>query len=113
MKAEALPGSYEKGTILNLHKTKTDKNMKTGKMILSLVAGIAAGAAVGAAFGILYAPDKGTETRRKISQRGEELKDNLKHKFENVKGEAHDLLDKGKSKIYEAKNDVTTNSSSI
>ena len=82
--------------------------MKTSKMILSLVAGIAAGAAAGAAMGILYAPDKGSETRKKISQRGEELRDNLKNKFENVKGEAHDLLEKGKSKMYEAKNDVNT-----
>lgn len=80
--------------------------MKTSKMILSLVAGIAAGAAAGAALGILYAPDKGSETRKKISQRGEELKGNLKNKFDNVKGEAHDLLEKGKSKIYEAKNDI-------
>jgi gas vesicle protein len=82
--------------------------MKTSKMILSLVAGVAAGAAAGVAMGILYAPDKGSETRKKISQRGDELKDNLKHKFEGVKGEAHDLLEKGKSKMYEAKNDVNT-----
>jgi len=74
------------------------------------VAGIAAGAAAGAALGILYAPDKGSETRRKISVKGEELKGNLKNKFENVKEEAHDLLDKGKSKIYEAKNDMGTSS---
>lgn len=82
--------------------------MKTSKMILSLVAGVAAGAAAGAAMGILYAPDKGSETRKKISQRGDELRDNLKQKFEGAKGEAHDLLEKGKSKMYEAKNDVNT-----
>lgn len=73
-----------------------------------MVAGIAAGAAAGAAMGILYAPDKGTETRRKLSQRGEELKDNLKHKFEGVKEDANDLLEKGKSKMYEAKNDINS-----
>lgn len=84
--------------------------MKTSKMVLSLVAGVAAGAAVGAAMGILYAPDKGSETRKKLGRRSEELRDNLKNKFENYKGEAHDLLDKGKSKIYEAKNDVSTSS---
>lgn len=73
-----------------------------------MVAGIAAGAAAGAAMGILYAPDKGTETRRKLSQRGEELRDNLKQKFEGVKEDANDLLEKGKSKMYEAKNDINS-----
>ncbi|HEX2974333.1 MAG TPA: YtxH domain-containing protein [Bacteroidales bacterium] len=82
--------------------------MKTSRAIFSLVAGIAAGAAAGAAMGILYAPDKGTETRRKLSQRGEELRDNLKQKFEGVKEDANDLLEKGKSKMYEAKNDINS-----
>jgi gas vesicle protein len=82
--------------------------MKTSKVILSLVAGIAAGAAAGAAMGILYAPDKGTETRRKLSQKSDELKDNLKQKFEGVKEDASDLLEKGKSKMYEAKKDINS-----
>jgi gas vesicle protein len=82
--------------------------MKTSRVILSLVAGIAAGAAAGAAMGILYAPDKGEETRRKLSQKGEELKDNLKQKFEGVKEDAADLLEKGKSKMYEAKKDINS-----
>jgi gas vesicle protein len=82
--------------------------MKTGKVVLSLAAGIAVGAAAGAAIGLLYAPEKGVETRRKISERGEELKDNLKHKFKGVKEDASDLFDKGKSKIYEAKNDISS-----
>lgn len=82
--------------------------MKTSNLVLSLVAGVIAGAAAGAILGILYAPDKGVETRRKITRRGEELRDNLKHKFENVKEDASDLIDKGKSKIYEAKNDVSS-----
>jgi gas vesicle protein len=82
--------------------------MKTGKVVLSLVAGIAVGAAAGAAMGILYAPEKGAETRRKLGERGEELKGNLKHKFQSVKEDANDLFDKGKSKIYEAKNDISS-----
>ena len=38
--------------------------MSTSKTLLGFIAG----AAVGAALGILFAPDKGTETRRKISE---------------------------------------------
>jgi gas vesicle protein len=81
--------------------------MKT-KAFFSILAGIAVGAAAGAALGILYAPDSGVSTRRKIASRGEELKDNLKQKFESYKGEAQDLFDKGKSKVYEAKSDISS-----
>jgi gas vesicle protein len=48
--------------------------MKTSRILL----GFAAGAAIGAALGILFAPDKGTETRRRISERGNDLADSVK-----------------------------------
>ncbi|HLN19525.1 MAG TPA: YtxH domain-containing protein [Bacteroidales bacterium] len=84
--------------------------MRTSGIVISLIAGVIAGAAAGAILGVLYAPDRGVETRRKISHKGEELRDNLKQKFESVKEDTRDLIDKGKSKIYEAKNDVNTSS---
>ena len=40
---------------------------KTGNVLL----GLAAGLAVGVAVGVLFAPDKGEETRRKIKDGGE------------------------------------------
>lgn len=82
--------------------------MRTSGLVLSLIAGVVAGAAAGAILGVLYAPDRGVETRRKITHKGEELKNNLKQKFERVHEDTRDLIDKGKSKIYEAKNDVNT-----
>ena len=51
--------------------------MKTSKILLSFVAG----AAVGAVVGILFAPDKGTETRRKISDKSNDLANSLKNNF--------------------------------
>jgi gas vesicle protein len=78
--------------------------MSTTKTLLGFVAG----AAVGAALGILFAPDKGTETRRKISEQSNDLADNLKgkftdlvdgvkEKFSNAKAEAEDVAEKGYS----------------
>ena len=52
--------------------------MKTGKAILAVLAGIAAGAALG----VLFAPNKGSDTRKKISKRGESLADALNDKID-------------------------------
>ena len=52
----------------------------TGKVI----GAIFLGAAIGGALGILFAPDKGTETRKKISKKGNELTDAVKEKFDAI-----------------------------
>jgi gas vesicle protein len=51
--------------------------MTRGKIVLGALAGIAAGALIG----ILFAPDKGSATRKKIVHKGEEYVDNLKGKI--------------------------------
>jgi gas vesicle protein len=53
----------------------------TGKILT----GFAAGAAVGALLGILFAPDKGAETRRKINEQGKKMADDIKNKCNDVK----------------------------
>ena len=51
--------------------------MSTGKVLLGILAGIAAGALVG----VLFAPDKGSSTRKKITKKGEDYVESLTEKF--------------------------------
>ncbi len=70
--------------------------MSTGKVLLGVLAGVAAGAIIG----ILFAPDKGCETRRKIAKSGKDLTDNLN---ETLKVFMADLSEKFESAVKEAK----------
>ncbi|HOZ74603.1 MAG TPA: YtxH domain-containing protein [Flavobacterium sp.] len=54
--------------------------MSTGNTVLGFVAG----AAIGAIAGILYAPAKGSETREKLRDGLDDIKNNLQDKFENA-----------------------------
>lgn len=51
---------------------------------IKVTLGVFAGIAVGALAGILFAPAKGSSTRRKIINRGEEYSDELKEKLEDL-----------------------------
>lgn len=62
----------------------------TGKILTAIVAG----AAIGAIVGILFAPDKGSETRKKIGEEGKKLAEDVK-----------DKIRKGKEKLNEFKKD--------
>ena len=48
---------------------------------VKLIGALLLGAAVGGALGILLAPDKGSETRKKILAKSDDLTDSLKEKF--------------------------------
>ena len=54
--------------------------MKTSQV----VTGILAGAAAGALIGVLYAPDKGSNTRKKIMQKGSDYKQSLKNQVNHL-----------------------------
>jgi gas vesicle protein len=58
--------------------------MNTGKTMLAVLASLAAGAAIG----VLFAPDKGSDTRKKISKKGKNLAntagDKIEEKFDEL-----------------------------
>jgi gas vesicle protein len=55
--------------------------MNAGRMIF----GIVIGAAAGALAGILFAPEKGSETRRKLFEKGDNYTRSLKNRFNTIK----------------------------
>jgi len=52
--------------------------MNSGKVLLGVLAGVATGALIG----VLFAPDKGSVTRKKISKKSDDYADALKEKFD-------------------------------
>jgi len=82
----------------------------TGKVVGALLLG----AAIGGAIGILFAPDKGSRTRKKMMAKGTDLTDSMKDKFDDfmedikeeleaVKSKANDYMGNGVSKTEKSK----------
>ena len=73
------------------------------KSSTSFLIGLLSGAAIGDALGILYAPDKGKVTRKKIAQKTEDLKDDILDKMDEMKQSFGESINKVKEKVEEVK----------
>ena len=68
---------------------------KNSKLLVALAAGIAAGAVLG----VLFAPDKGSETRKKIKDEGRKMADEVKDKFNKGMDKFNEVKEGLKEKI--------------
>jgi len=69
--------------------------MSSGKVLLGLLAGVAAGALIG----VLFAPDKGWVTRKRIIKKSEDYAEDLTEKF-------NEFLDTISGKIDDVEEEV-------
>lgn len=94
--------------------------MSIGKVLTGILAGVA----VGTTIGILYAPDKGTATRKKISQKSNKYVEDLSQKFndfvdsinkkiETVSDEVSRMAHNGKAKVEEVEKELTSTANSF
>lgn len=83
--------------------------MSTAKVIVGVLAGVA----VGAAIGILFSPDKGVNTRRKITRKSEDMMhdieeglsdiyDTISKKYGQATDEVEKAVKSGKAKLEKA-----------
>lgn len=90
-----------------LHK-QTANCMTTGKALLGVLAGIAAGAVIG----VLFAPGKGSDTRKTIVKKSEDLagalNDKIDEKFSELMGTVT-----GKIKKVKTNDSVTAHSEMV
>lgn len=91
---------------MNYKQFQKQNNMSAGKIVLGVLAGFAAGAAIG----ILFAPEKGSATRKKILGIANDLAEDIKEKisesikdvsnqFESTKDDLKDYAEAGKSRV--------------
>jgi gas vesicle protein len=77
--------------------------MKTEKALLGVFAGLVAGAAIG----VLFAPEKGSTTRRNISKKGEDLANALSDKIDDKFDELVNAISR-RGRKSEFQNDVSS-----
>ncbi|MFD0940428.1 YtxH domain-containing protein [Pedobacter boryungensis] len=77
-----------------------------------VVVGLLAGLAAGVALGLLFAPDKGSETRDKLSQSlkdfGDSIKDKAADEINNLTSLKDKVIDSIKSKLRDVEDEYSS-----
>jgi gas vesicle protein len=74
------------------------------KTLFVFATGLFVGAAAGAVAGVLFAPDKGTETRKRITEKTNEFKDDISEKIDHLKQAIEDKIADAMPKDKKASN---------
>ena len=69
-----------------------------------IVLGILAGAAIGSLLGVLFAPEKGVATRRKLRRKAEDLRDEALDHYEHFRDGALEHYEKISGKVKHGAN---------
>jgi gas vesicle protein len=83
--------------------------MKSGKLVLGVLAGLAAGATLG----VLFAPARGKSTRKKISRKAHQYADDIRdksHEFTDSMSQKYQAVKDGGERIVEKWNDMVKES---
>ena len=81
---------------------------KKGSNAASVLAGLLAGAAAGVVLGMLYAPEEGSETRKKIKTKANDLKDQAVDQYGKVSEKAKEQYEDVSGKVKDQYGNITS-----
>lgn len=91
--------------------------MKRLKSVENIVGALMAGAVLGAAMGLLFAPNKGSKTRRNMANSASDsvksLKKKMKKETKALRSKANDLIEYAEDKVDNAANVVIKKAESL
>jgi len=79
------------------------------KTLRTVLISFLVGAAAGTAAGLLYAPEKGVRTRKRLKRRAEDLKDDIEDRFEAQSAKVQDFKESALSRAGKYGKQLTNN----